>query len=96
MASIVPEDPKAGYDMVDFINAFVDDDSLLQVKELYARELITGFARLDGKPIGIVASQPNHLGGVLFVDSATRPLVSSGCATRSTCRSFSWRTYPDS
>jgi len=71
-AGAVPEDPKAGYDMLDLINAIVDRDSLLQIKELYARELITGFARLDGKSVGIVASQPNHLGGVLFVDSADK------------------------
>jgi acetyl-CoA carboxylase carboxyltransferase component len=49
-----------------------DQGSLFQIKELFARELITAFARLDGKAVGIVASQPNHLGGVLFVDSADK------------------------
>lgn len=71
-ATAVPEDPKAGYDMVDFINSIVDEGSVLQIKELYAKELITAMARLDGKAVGIVASQPSHLGGVLFVDSADK------------------------
>jgi acetyl-CoA carboxylase carboxyltransferase component len=71
-ATAVPEDPKAGYDMMSLINAIADEDSVLQIKELYARELITAFARLDGKSVGIVASQPSHLGGVLFVDSADK------------------------
>ncbi len=68
----VPEDDKVGYDMRDVITALVDAGELLEVKELFAPEVITAFARLDGKPIGIVASQPNHLGGVLFVDSADK------------------------
>ena len=71
-ATSVPEDAKAGYDMLDLIHAIVDEDSVLQVKELYAKELITALARIDGKSVGIVASQPSHLGGVLFVDSADK------------------------
>jgi len=71
-ATAVPEDARVGYDMMDLIEAIVDDDSVLQVKELYAREVITALARLDGKPVGMVASQPSHLGGVLFVDSADK------------------------
>jgi acetyl-CoA carboxylase carboxyltransferase component len=71
-AEIVPEDPKAGYDMVEFLSGIVDAGSLFQIKELFAPEVITAFALLDGKPVGIVASQPAHLGGVLFVDSADK------------------------
>ncbi len=71
-AEILPHDSKAGYDMLDFLKAIVDEGSLFEIKELFARELITAFALLDGKPIGIVASQPKHLGGVLFVDSADK------------------------
>ena len=71
-AEIVPEDPKAGYDMVDFLKGIVDEGSLFEIKELFAKEIITAFALLDGKPVGIVASQPSHLGGVLFVDSADK------------------------
>ncbi|MGI9667934.1 MAG: acyl-CoA carboxylase subunit beta [Acidimicrobiia bacterium] len=72
IAEVLPADAKDVYDMHDFINGLVDDGSFFPVKELYAKELITGFARLDGHSIGIVASQPMHLGGVLFVDSADK------------------------
>ena len=71
-AEILPEDPKAAYDMVEFLNGIVDAGSLFQIKELFAPEVITAFALLNGKPVGIVASQPSHLGGVLFVDSADK------------------------
>jgi acetyl-CoA carboxylase carboxyltransferase component len=72
IAAVLPDDPKGGYDMHDFIDGLVDETSFFPVKHLFAPELITGFARLDGSPIGIVASQPAHLGGVLFVDSADK------------------------
>jgi acetyl-CoA carboxylase carboxyltransferase component len=70
--NVVPDDAKAGYDMVDLLRAIFDADSVFQIKELFAREVITAFARLEGTPVGIVASQPSHLGGVLFVDSADK------------------------
>jgi acetyl-CoA carboxylase carboxyltransferase component len=54
------------------IDAIVDDGSFFEIKPLFARELVIGFARLDGQSIGIVASNPMHLGGVLFVDSADK------------------------
>jgi acetyl-CoA carboxylase carboxyltransferase component len=72
ISTVLPDDPKGGYDMHDFIHGLVDEGSFFPVKHLFAKELITGFARLDGKPVGIVASQPAHLGGVLFVDSADK------------------------
>ncbi|GMR02601.1 MAG: acyl-CoA carboxylase subunit beta [Acidimicrobiia bacterium] len=72
ISTVIPQDPKAVYDMHDFINGLIDEGSFFPVKDLFARELITGFARLDGHPVGIVASQPAHLGGVLFVDSADK------------------------
>lgn len=72
ISSVLPEDSKDVYDMHIFIEGLVDEHSFFPIKHLFAKELITGFARLDGHPIGIVASQPNHLGGVLFVDSADK------------------------
>jgi acetyl-CoA carboxylase carboxyltransferase component len=69
---ILPEEPNAVYDMVDFLRGIFDEGSLLQVKELFAPEVITALARIDGQPVGVVASQPKHLGGVLFVDSADK------------------------
>lgn len=58
--------------MHELIDALVDEGSFFEVKKLFAQELITGLARLDGKPIGIVANQPRVKGGVLFVDSADK------------------------
>jgi acetyl-CoA carboxylase carboxyltransferase component len=50
----------------------VDEGSWLEIKQLFARELLTGFARIEGRPVGILANQPKWLGGVLFVDSADK------------------------
>jgi acetyl-CoA carboxylase carboxyltransferase component len=69
---ILPEEPNAVYDMVELLRGVVDEGSLLQIKELYAREVITALARIEGQTVGVVASQPQHLGGVLFVDSADK------------------------
>jgi len=54
------------------IEAVVDADSFLEVKPLFAPELVVGFARLEGRVIGVVANNPQSLGGVLFVDSADK------------------------
>jgi acetyl-CoA carboxylase carboxyltransferase component len=70
--SELPADDAAGYDMHGLIECLVDADSLFEVKPLFATELITGFARLDGHVVGIVASNPAEKGGVLFVDSADK------------------------
>ncbi len=72
LADIVPADDRLGYDMKELLRGVVDDGLLFEVKELFAPELITAFARLDGEVVGVVASQPSHLGGVLFVDSADK------------------------
>lgn len=69
---VIPADTRQGYDMRDLLRALFDEGSLLEVKELFAPEVITSLARLGGRPVGIVASQPDHLGGVLFVDSADK------------------------
>ena len=54
------------------IDAIVDEGSLLEIHPRWAREMIVGYARLDGRAIGIVANQPKHKGGVLFSDSADK------------------------
>jgi len=69
---IVPEAANQGYDMRKVLEAIVDEGSLMEIKKLYARELLTGFARLGGRVIGILANQPMFKGGVLFVDSADK------------------------
>jgi len=72
IAAIVPAEARRAYDMHRVIDALVDAGSFLEIKPLWARELICGFARLDGHPIGVVANNPGHLGGVLFVNSADK------------------------
>src|SRR5437667_2552775 len=69
---IIPPDQNKFFDMFALIRELVDADSLFELKKLFAPEVITAFARMDGKPVGIVASQPKHKGGVLFVDSADK------------------------
>jgi acetyl-CoA carboxylase carboxyltransferase component len=71
-ADLVPAEETAGYDIRRVIDAIVDEDSFLEIKPLFAAELVTGFALLEGNPIGIVANQPAVKGGVLFVDSADK------------------------
>src|SRR6266849_132685 len=69
---LIPPDQNKFFDMFALIRELVDADSLFEIKKLFAPEVITCFARIDGKSVGIVASQPKHKGGVLFVDSADK------------------------
>jgi acetyl-CoA carboxylase carboxyltransferase component len=69
---VVPVEERRAYDMHAVVDALVDQDSFFEVKPLWARELIVGFGRIDGVPVGILANNPKHLGGVLFVDSADK------------------------
>ncbi len=69
---IVPADENKPFDMMAVIGEVVDEGSWLEIKALFAREILTGFARIDGRPVGIVANQPKMLGGILFVDSADK------------------------
>ena len=69
---ILPPNQNQAFDIYAVVDALVDEGSFFEIKRLFARELVTGFARLGGKPIGIVASQPKWKGGVLFVDSADK------------------------
>jgi len=70
--SDLPEDDAAGYDMHVLLDGLLDADTLFEIKPLFATELITGFARLDGHVVGVVANNPAMKGGVLFVDSADK------------------------
>jgi acetyl-CoA carboxylase carboxyltransferase component len=72
LARIIPTDQNVPFDMFDLIERIVDADSFLEIKALFARELITGLARIGGRVVGIVANQPKIKGGVLFVDSADK------------------------
>jgi len=72
IGEIVPEDENQPFDMTEVLDALLDDGSLLEVHARWAKELITGYGRLDGRAVGVVASQPKQKGGVLFVDSADK------------------------
>ena len=72
LASIVPADEGQAFDMYAFIAGLIDEASLFEVKPDFAKEVITGLARIEGRTIGIVANQPAEKGGVLFVDSSDK------------------------
>jgi acetyl-CoA carboxylase carboxyltransferase component len=72
LGELIPHEANRGYDMRKVINAIVDEGGWLEIKQLFAKELITGLARLDGHALGIVANQPMQKGGVLFNDSADK------------------------
>jgi acetyl-CoA carboxylase carboxyltransferase component len=72
LAEIIPADENKPFDMMAVIDAVIDEGSYVEIKKLWAKEILTGFARIDGRVVGIVANQPKYKGGVLFVDSADK------------------------
>jgi acetyl-CoA carboxylase carboxyltransferase component len=72
IGKIVPANPNLPYDMSDVIRAVVDPDSFMEMKPEFAPHIVTGFARLDGQAVGIVGNNPNHLAGVLDINSSTK------------------------
>ena len=69
---LVPAESNQPYDIKDVINRVVDDGYFFEVQEHYARNIVVGFARLNGKPVGIVANQPAFLAGVLDIDASIK------------------------
>jgi propionyl-CoA carboxylase beta chain len=69
---LVPESPNQPYDMLDLIHSVADDGGFLEVHQHYARNMIVGFARLDGRPVGVVANQPNVLAGTLDINASVK------------------------
>jgi acetyl-CoA carboxylase carboxyltransferase component len=72
LRAMVPVSERQAFDMRGYVRGLVDADSLFEIHALWARELVTGFARLDGQVIGVLANNPMFKGGVLFVDSADK------------------------
>ncbi|MFL5394435.1 MAG: acyl-CoA carboxylase subunit beta [Myxococcales bacterium] len=72
LKSVVPPNPNKPYDIKEVIRAVVDDKHLFEVSEHYARNIVTGFARLAGRTVGIVANQPAFLAGVLDIDASRK------------------------
>jgi acetyl-CoA carboxylase carboxyltransferase component len=68
----VPDDHRSVYDVRDVIRALVDGGELLEVSRGWARNLVTGFARIDGRTVGVVANQPRHLGGIIDADASQK------------------------
>jgi propionyl-CoA carboxylase beta chain len=95
LATIVPDAADKPYDMKDVVRRVVDDGDFFEVHEHFAQNLIVGFARLNGRPVGIVGNQPRVLAGVLDIDSSVK-----GARFVRFCGAFSSsspsRTCPDS
>jgi methylmalonyl-CoA decarboxylase subunit alpha len=72
LRAMVPVSERQAFDMRRYVRGIVDEDSFFEIHALWARELVIGFATLDGRPIGVVANNPMFKGGVLFVDSADK------------------------
>jgi propionyl-CoA carboxylase beta chain len=70
--SLVPDNPSKPYDIKDLIKIIVDENYFLEVQKDFARNIVIGFARLGGRPVGIVANQPAYLAGVLDIDASTK------------------------
>ena len=70
--SLVPASPNQPYDMLDVIHSIADEGYFLEVHQHYARNIIVGFARLGGRPVGIVANQPAHLAGTLDINASVK------------------------
>jgi acetyl-CoA carboxylase carboxyltransferase component len=70
--AVIPEEPNRAYDVHETIDRLVDRDSFFEVKPRFAPEMVTGLARIDGHPVGVVANQPDHISGAIFPDSADK------------------------
>ena len=72
LADLAPSDPKSPYDVRRVIEILVDEGEFLEVQRAYAQNLVIGFARMDGHPVGVVANQPVHFAGVLDIDASEK------------------------
>jgi propionyl-CoA carboxylase beta chain len=72
LRTVVPDDPKKPYDIIDIIRSVVDEGHFFEVHKHFARNIVIGFARLNGMPVGIVANQPNWLAGCLDIDASIK------------------------
>jgi acetyl-CoA carboxylase carboxyltransferase component len=72
IAALIPAEETKGFDILELIDALVDAGTFLEIHKRWAKELVVGYARLDGRAIGVVANQPKQKGGVLFGDSADK------------------------
>jgi acetyl-CoA carboxylase carboxyltransferase component len=71
-SAFVPRESRKVYDVRDVVRSVVDASELLELSPRWARNMVTGFARLEGLPVGVIANQPRHLGGVIDADAAVK------------------------
>ena len=72
LSSVIPDDPNAGYDITEVLTRIFDDENVLEVQDEYGQNMFTGFARIDGQAVGVVASQPMVLAGCIDADAADK------------------------
>ena len=72
LSKIIPENPKKFFNMKDVLRCLLDDGHFFELKPRYAKNILTGFGRIEGWPIGIIANQPRHLAGALDVDASDK------------------------
>ncbi|MDH5696350.1 MAG: acyl-CoA carboxylase subunit beta [Dehalococcoidia bacterium] len=72
LLNIIPEEPNAAYDMKQIITNVIDNGDFMEVQQHFAPNLIIGFGRLNGKPVGIVAQQPSYLAGIIDINAAVK------------------------
>jgi acetyl-CoA carboxylase carboxyltransferase component len=72
LAHVIPDDPDKPYDVKEIITRIVDSREFFEIQPLWAQNIVIGFARLNGKPIGIVANQPMHYAGALDISSSMK------------------------
>jgi len=70
--TIIPEHPNKPYNVKDIVYSIVDDNEFVEIQRTYAPNIVTGFARFNGMPVGIVANQPNYLAGVLDINASRK------------------------
>jgi len=68
----MPSDPKKSYDMKKILKCILDEGRFFEIKARFARNILTGFGRMDGRSVGIIANQPSWLGGTLDVDASDK------------------------
>jgi len=72
LLNIIPDEPNKAYDMKQIITSVIDNGDFLEVQRHFAPNLITGFARLDGRAVGIVAQQPSYMAGIIDIDASVK------------------------
>ncbi|HLU33593.1 MAG TPA: acyl-CoA carboxylase subunit beta [Natronosporangium sp.] len=70
--TLIPDSPRAPYDMHTVIETVLDDGEFLEVQPLFARNIVVGFGRVEGRAVGVVANQPMHLAGTLDIDASEK------------------------